>query len=51
MARRGRRRHAVMDAIKSRLDILGQAKKLPAGLDKDQLAALTSGYDEAAKQF
>ena len=41
----------LMDALKSRLDILSKAKKLPAGLDKDQLAALTSGYDEAAKQF
>lgn len=41
----------MMDALKSRLDILSKAKKLPAGLDKDQLAALTSGYDEAAKQF
>jgi len=41
----------MMDAIKSRLDILGKAKKLPAGLDKDKLAALTSGYDEAMKQF
>ena len=42
---------AMMGAIKSRLDILGQAKKLPAGLDKDKLAALTSSYDEVAKQF
>jgi hypothetical protein len=42
---------AMMGALKSRLDILGQAKKLPAGLDKDKLAALTSGYDEVAKQF
>ncbi len=41
----------MMEAIKSRLDILGKAKKLPAGLDKDKLAALTSGYDEAMKQF
>jgi len=41
----------MMDAIKSRLDILSKAKKLPAGLDKDKLAALNSGYDEAMKQF
>jgi hypothetical protein len=41
----------MMDALKSRLDILSKAKKLPAGLDKDQLAALTSGYEEATKQF
>ena len=41
----------MMDAVKSRLDILSKAKKLPAGLDKDKLAALKSGYDEAMKQF
>ncbi len=41
----------MMEAVKSRLDDLGKAKKLPAGLDKDKLAALTSGYDEAMKQF
>ncbi len=42
---------SMMGAIKSRLDILAQSKKLPAGLDKDKLAGLTSGFDEAAKQF
>ena len=42
---------AMLGALKSRLDILGQSKKLPTGLDKDKLAALTSGYDEVAKQF
>lgn len=42
---------SMMDAIKSRLDILAQSKKLPAGLDKDKLAGLTSSFDEAAKQF
>jgi len=41
----------MMDADKSRLDILSKAKKLPAGLDKDKLAALNSGYDEAMQQF
>jgi hypothetical protein len=41
----------MMDAIKSRLDILAKSKKLPAGLDKDKLAALNAGYDEAMKQF
>ena len=41
----------LMDAVKSRLDILSKAKKLPAGLDKDKLAALNAGYDEAVKQF
>jgi hypothetical protein len=41
----------MMDAIKSRLDILSQAKKLPAGMDKDALASLQGGFDEAAKAF
>jgi soluble cytochrome b562 len=41
----------MMDAIKGRLDILGQAKKLPAGMDKDKLAALQSGFAEAGKAF
>jgi hypothetical protein len=41
----------MMEAVKSQLDVLGKAKKLPAGLDKDKLAALNSGYDEAMKQF
>jgi hypothetical protein len=42
---------SMMGAIKSRLDILAQSKKLPAGLDKDKLAGLTASFDEAAKQF
>jgi hypothetical protein len=41
----------MMDAVKSRLDILAKSKKLPAGLDKDKLAALNASYDEAMKQF
>jgi hypothetical protein len=41
----------MMDAVKSRLDILGQAKKLPAGMDKDKLAALQSGFADAGKAF
>ena len=41
----------MMDAVKSRLDILAKAKKLPAGLDKGKLAALTSGYDDAMNQL
>jgi soluble cytochrome b562 len=41
----------MMEAVKGRLDILSQAKKLPAGLDKDKLAAFQSGFDEAAKSF
>lgn len=41
----------MMQAIKGRLDILAHAKKLPAGMDKDKLAALASGYDDAIRQF
>ena len=41
----------MMGAIKSRLDILGQSKKLPAGLDKDKLAVLNASLDAATKQF
>jgi hypothetical protein len=46
------------EAIKSRLDILSQAKKLPAGLDAAKLTeaksgyeALTKGWDEAKAAF
>jgi len=41
----------MLGAIKSRLDILAQSKKLPAGLDKDKLAGLTASFGEATKQF
>jgi hypothetical protein len=41
----------MMQAIKGRLDLLAHAKKLPAGMDKDKLAAITSGYDDAMRQF
>jgi hypothetical protein len=41
----------MMDAVKSRLDILGQAKKLPSGMDKDTLAALQSGFEAAGQAF
>lgn len=37
------------DAVKKRLDILGKAKKLPEGLDKDKLAGMKSGLEEAMK--
>lgn len=40
-----------MDAVKAQLDSLMQAKKLPAGLDKDVLAGLQTGFDEASKSF
>ncbi len=46
------------EAIKSRVDILSQSKKLPAGLDKTKLdgakaglAALNQSWTEAADAF
>ncbi len=48
----------MLDAIKSRVDILSQSKKLPAGLDaakltaaKDGLAAATTAWGEAQEAF
>jgi transposase len=48
----------MLDAIKSRVDILSKSKKLPAGLDaaklaaaKDGLAAATTGWGEAQEAF
>jgi hypothetical protein len=48
----------MVDAIKSRVDILSQAKKLPAGMDaaklasaKDGLAAATTTWGEAQEAF
>ena len=48
----------MVDAIKSRVDILSQSKKLPAGMDaaklasaKDGLAAATTGWTEAQDAF
>jgi len=41
----------MMEGLKGRLDILGQAKKLPEGLDKAKLDGLKSGYDEAMGLF
>jgi hypothetical protein len=48
----------MLDAAKSRIDILGQAKKLPAGMDKatlaqsqSSLASLQSGWAAATEQF
>jgi hypothetical protein len=45
-------------AIKSRVDILSQSKKLPAGLDKAKLdgakaglAAVSQGWTEASEAF
>jgi len=39
----------MLDAIKSRVDILSKSKKLPANLDKAKLEAAQSGLDEANK--
>jgi major membrane immunogen (membrane-anchored lipoprotein) len=41
----------VVDAIKSRVDILSQAKKLPAGMTADSLAAAKSGLAEITEQW
>jgi len=41
----------MLDAVKSRLDILSQSKKLPAGLDKAKLDGAKSGYATAVKMW
>ena len=41
----------MLEAIKSRLDILSQSKKLPANLDKAKLEGAKGGYEEAAKMW
>ncbi|OPY05842.1 MAG: hypothetical protein A4E67_01753 [Syntrophaceae bacterium PtaB.Bin038] len=41
----------MLDAIKSRLDILSQSRKLPAGLDKEKLEGAKGGYETAAKMW
>ena len=41
----------VVDAIKSRVDILSQSKKLPAGMTTDKLAAAKNGLAEITKQW
>lgn len=48
----------MVEAVKSRVDILSQSKKLPKGLDaaqlasaKDNLAGATSAWDEAQSAF
>lgn len=41
----------MLDAVKSRLDILSQSKKLPAGLDKAKLDGAKSGYEAAVKMW
>jgi uncharacterized phage infection (PIP) family protein YhgE len=41
----------MLDAIKSRLDILSQSKKLPATLDKEKLEGAKGGYEAAARMW
>jgi len=41
----------MLEAIKSRLDILSQSKKLPANLDKAKLEGAKGGYEAAAKMW
>lgn len=41
----------MMDAVKSRLDILAQAKKLPDGMAKEKLASLQTSFSEVMAQF
>jgi len=41
----------MFEAIKSRLDILSQSKKLPADLDKAKLEGAKGGYEEAVKMW
>jgi hypothetical protein len=42
---------SVVDAIKSRVDILSQAKKLPANMTADTLAKAKSSLDEITQQW
>ena len=41
----------MLDAIKSRLDILSVSKKLPENLDKAKLEGAKTGYEAAAKMW
>ena len=41
----------MLDAIKSRLDILSASKKLPENLDKAKLEGAKGGYEAAAKMW
>jgi hypothetical protein len=41
----------VVDAIKSRVDILSQSKKLPAGMSTDTLAQAKAGLNEITQQW
>ncbi len=41
----------MLDAVKSRLDILSKSKKLPAGMDKAKLESAKSDYETAVKMW
>jgi hypothetical protein len=41
----------VVEAIKSRVDILSQSKKLPAGMTAEKLAEAKTGLAEITKQW
>jgi uncharacterized phage infection (PIP) family protein YhgE len=41
----------MLDAIKSRLDILSKSKRLPANLDKVKLESAKSGYETATQMW
>lgn len=41
----------VVDAIKSRVDILSQSKKLPAGMTPDNLATAKAGLADITQQW
>lgn len=41
----------MLDAVKSRLSILSQSKKLPEGMDKTKLESAKGGYEAAAKMW
>jgi hypothetical protein len=41
----------VVDAIKSRVDILSQSKKLPAGMSAETLAQAKAGLNEITQQW
>jgi hypothetical protein len=42
---------AMMDAIKSKLDVLSKSKKLPANLTKEKLEEAKSGFDSAVTEW
>ena len=41
----------MVDAIKSRIDVLSKSKKLPANLPKEKFDEAKAGYETAAKDW